>query len=371
MDDLAQIRALMSVRPPTPEVVAEGRARLTAAFQEPLRETVSREPVLPEPTVGRIRRAIRAARWTALGAGLLGVAATTAVVLSQGAPDPAPTRSVATLSAKDVFLAAANSTVKMPTTGKYWVRKAVNGRRLDSPDKRYRLVKTTAVESWVPRAPGGRAWTITQEQGIVPATPEDEKAWRAAGSPRSWTYPDRKITLHAEPGERQAVWNDTGKPMTLLDTPMTPQALKALPTTPEGMRTYLEKVVADGYGAEPVNMNANVFQYGTQLVMDFPVSAEVRAAVYRMCAVLPGVKSLGTVTDPLGRTGQAVGFQEGAAARTRFVLDTATGRPLASESANSYRGELIESYAAVSSLTWTDEEPDLPTKQSPQDRPAD
>ncbi|MFF4415589.1 CU044_5270 family protein [Streptosporangium sp. NPDC001559] len=368
MDDLAQIRALMSVPPPTPDVVTAGRARLTAAFQE----TVSPEPVHREPTVNRIRRAIRAARWTALGAGLLGVAATTAIVLSQGpTPAPAPTHSVAMLSAKDVFLAAANSTVKTPTTGKYWVRKAVNGRRLDSPDKRYRLEKTTAVESWVPRTPGGRAWTITQERGIVPATPEDEKAWRAAGSPRSWTYPDRKITLHAEPGERQAAWSDTGGSMTLLDTPMTPQALRALPTTPEGMRTYLEKVVADGYGAEPVNVNANVFQYGTQLVMDFPVSAEVRAAVYRMCATLPGVKSLGAVTDPFGRTGQAVSFQEGSAARTRFVLDTTTGQPLASESANSYRGERIESYAAISSLTWTDEEPALPAKQSPSDRPAD
>ncbi|MFF0572858.1 CU044_5270 family protein [Streptosporangium saharense] len=362
MDDLAQIRTLMSVPPPTPEVVAEGRALLTAAFQESTRR---------EPTVGRIRRAVRAARWTALGAGLLGVAATTAVVLSSSEPPaPVPGHSVTTLSARDVFLAAADSTSRTPATGKYWVRKAVNGMQHGTPDNRYVLQETTSVETWAPRTPGGRVWLIRQEQGAVPATPKDEKAWRAAGSPRSWTYHDPESTLSAEPGERHALWDDTGKSLTLLGVPMTPETLNALPTTPEGIRAYLEKVITKGYSSEPIDMNAELYGVGTQLVMNFPVSPEVRAAVYRMCAALPGVTALGKVTDPLGRTGEAVGFQEGPAVRTRFVLDTATGQPLASESTYTYRGRQYETYTAIDSIAWTDEEPALPAKQSPMNRPA-
>lgn len=363
MDDIAQIRTLMSVPPPTSEVVAEGRALLTAAFQESTRR---------EPTVGRIRRAVRAARWTALGAGLLGVAATTAVVLSSSqAPAPVPGHSVTTLSARDVFLAAADSTSRTPATGKYWVRKAVNGKQRGAPDNSYTLENTTSNEIWAPRTPGGRMWLISKEQGVAPATPEDEKAWRAAGSPRSWTYHDPEFTLRAEPGERNAEWDDTGKFLTLLNTPMTPEVLNALPTTPEGIRAYLEKVIAKGYGSEPIDMNAELYGYGTQLVMNFPVSPEVRAAVYRMCAALPGVTALGKVTDPLGRTGQAVSFQEGPAVRTRFVLDTATGQPLASESTFTYRGKQYETYTAIDSIAWTDEEPALPAKQSPMDSPVD
>ncbi|MER7129864.1 CU044_5270 family protein [Streptosporangium saharense] len=363
MDDLAQIRTLMSVPPPTSEVVAEGRALLTAAFREPTRR---------EPTVGRVRRAVRAARWTALGAGLLGVAATAAVVLaSPEALVPAPGHSVTALSAREVFLAAADSTSRTPATGKYWVRRAVNGSQLGAPDNRYIIEKTTSVETWAPRTPGGRVWLIRQERGTAPATPEDEKAWRAAGSPRSWTYHDPESTLHAEPGERHALWDDTGKSLTLLGVPMTPETLDALPTTPEGIRAYLEKIITRGYGAERPGMNAELYGYGTRLVMNFPVSPEVRAAVYRMCAALPGVTALGKVTDPLGRTGQAVGFQEGPAVRTRFVLDTATGQPLASESTYTYRGRRYETYTAIDSIAWTDEEPALPTEQSPMNSPAD
>ena len=41
-------------------------------------------------------------------------------------------------------------------------------------------------------------------------------------------------------------------------------------------------------------------------MLDYPVSTAVRAAAFRLLADMPGVRTLGQVTDPLERQGVAV-----------------------------------------------------------------
>ena len=50
-----------------------------------------------------------------------------------------------------------------------------------------------------------------------------------------------------------------------------------------------------------------------QLLKLDPISPQVRAAVYRDLALLPGVHSVGEVTDPLGRTGYGIAQSQGPA----------------------------------------------------------
>ncbi|MFF4195379.1 CU044_5270 family protein [Nonomuraea sp. NPDC001831] len=362
--DLTLIRDLYAAPPPTPEVLADGRARLAEAYASSMDAGVRREeqrpPLRALPDGGRARR-----RWPLVGASLAGAAAVTVAATFLTAPStpstpatPVASAAPARLSAGEILLAAAGSVTPDAGDGAYWRRDGVAGRYERAPGGHYTLKTSRSIELWLPKAAGRPTWVIRQDLGAEPATPEDETAWRAAGSPRTWTLSrgTPPVKLQAGPGERDAVRDDSGKTLTLLGTPMTPATLNALPTTPEALRDTLERLVSKGYGKERVDMNAQLFETGVRLVMNFPTSPEVRAATYRMLAALPGASAESEATDPLGRKGQAVSRPAGPGERYRFVVDTATGLPLALESTIGQD----RSYEAIRTAAWTDEEPRLP-----------
>ena len=59
-----------------------------------------------------------------------------------------------------------------------------------------------------------------------------------------------------------------------------------------------------GYG------DAQAYLFQVPAVLDMPVTPAVRAALYRLLAGVPGVRSLGTVTDVAGQQGVAVAHTE-------------------------------------------------------------
>jgi hypothetical protein len=315
----------------------------------------------------------RTARWTALAAAVLGAAAAVTVVVTPGAVspgavpsgavpsgDPATSRSAGPLSARQIFLAAATSVSKAPAAeGAYWVRNGVAGKQRLEPSGRYTLEVRASTDIWIARDLGKPTWYITQNLGVKPATPKDEQAWRAAGSPSSWTYPGRPgraLTLRTKPDEPVAARQDgEGSMGTLANKPMTRAELAKLPTTPEGLREYLEPLVTEQYGPEPVNADAELYETGVRLLMNLPASPETRAAAYRMLASLPGTTAEGQVTDPLGRTGQAVSRRL-VNGTDRIIVDAETGEPLAFES--TIKG--IRTFEAIKKTGWTNEEPPLP-----------
>jgi hypothetical protein len=71
------------------------------------------------------------------------------------------------------------------------------------------------------------------------------------------------------------------------------------------------------------------------LLAEWPLTPRTRAAAYRMLADLPGIRSIGRVTDPLGRPGVAVARTEhdqgfGTVER-QLVFDPETSAFLASQ----------------------------------------
>ena len=66
-----------------------------------------------------------------------------------------------------------------------------------------------------------------------------------------------------------------------------------------------------------------------ELLRNAPVDPELGAALYGALSTMPGIEALGTRTDQLGRTGQAVGTVDGTGARLELVIDPRTGRLLA------------------------------------------
>ncbi|GAA2300324.1 hypothetical protein GCM10010149_56720 [Nonomuraea roseoviolacea subsp. roseoviolacea] len=319
----------------------------------------------PPAASGRAgRRPMRAALWPALGMGLAGAAAAVTLVLSSAAPPPAapPARP----SAQQILLAAATSAARQPADGDWWGDKLVRGVRVREPAGRYTLQVTGSEQTWIPVAKQDSYWLVQRYLGARPATPRDEQAWRADGSPTAWTYektttgaavmvgadPDR---LEAAPGPAESTesadvdWRImfAGKPLTKMDD---------FPADPVRLRALLEPRP----GATAALL-ANL----TSLIAHVPVSPATRAAAYELMASLPGVTAQGEVTDQLGRTGQAVAYtgpdplRSEREVRTRLIVDSATGAPLAVETLAADTGEIIR-FTAVESIGWTDRKPDLP-----------
>ncbi|SDI46268.1 hypothetical protein SAMN05421505_15410 [Sinosporangium album] len=420
MDDLNAVRDLLSAPRPSPQVTAEGRARLVASFtaqtitpnpQENLHVDTQTPPHSrrAEAEAGNRRRALRTARWTALGVGLLGAAAAVTVVITSGTapggPDSItlaqpPSADASTGSsarpntkptARQILLAAAASVAKTSANGDYWVNRVVSGSTEPAPNGKYLLEKTYSEELWASPVAGKPTWRIIQFLGAKPATSEDEEAWRADGSPKTWTYPAKRVTkggksfltksrtITGAANAREAWREDAGGSLGVLTNgePMTLDQLGKLPSTPEGLRDYLESVIkknaANGTGPRlGQDADPRLYDMGVRIIMHFPVSPEVRAAAYRMIASLPGVTADGEATDPLGRRGQAVsiprttdtGEAEGV---DRFVVDTETGLPLALEHTNapdpSKQGAAGFSFEAVEQTGWTDKKPNLPANR--------
>jgi len=79
-------------------------------------------------------------------------------------------------------------------------------------------------------------------------------------------------------------------------------AWQGLPTQPAAMKAAIVKRFEGGHAN-----NAITFLLATG-VLNFTAPPDVRSALFRMLATLPGVRYLGKVTDPLGRTGDTIGL---------------------------------------------------------------
>jgi len=79
---------------------------------------------------------------------------------------------------------------------------------------------------------------------------------------------------------------------------------------------------------------------------------EVWLAAFRLLADMPGVRSLGQVTDPLGRQGVAVAIPY-PGEELRVIFDPATGTHLANV--------MSTGYVAVTAAEWTDQVAAIPT----------
>ena len=159
----------------------------------------------------------------------------------------------------------------------------------------------------------------------------DWAAWRAAGSPPGWfPLPGRhrdsgyRYTVRSQP--LSYVWqaSDGVVGWIFVDPGLHADQFARMPTSYTALRRYLFSI-ADRLAKPPINYgipaSAIVWVEAKYLLVD-PVSADVRAATYRVMASLPGVRLLGLVTDPLGRQGYglAMKFDE-----SELIINPVTG----------------------------------------------
>ncbi|MET7750137.1 CU044_5270 family protein [Micromonospora sp. NPDC005367] len=301
------LQALADARPRSLDPTGQADPALIMAHPRPESTTrTAGRPVRPLVIAG----AVPVVAFAAVGAILLNSASGPGTRPAQ----PAASAAAPIADAGGLLLVAAEHNESAPATaGRYWVVRAEHGEGA--------------------RRAQGELW-----RAVAPGLPSAAYLRNADGG--SWT--SRPLQGHTAEDN-----------FLLAGTPRTARELATLPATPEKLKDTLLAWYVDTDATE--GRDEFLFHAGAALVLDLPVSPQVRAAAYRMLAAMPSVTSLGQVTDQLGRPGVAVtvtrqgDFGEG---QTRLIVDPTTGQARAQET---WVADSPASWTAVIAARWSDD----------------
>ncbi|HEX4091435.1 MAG TPA: hypothetical protein VHZ33_22205 [Trebonia sp.] len=246
-----------------------------------------------------------------------------------------------------VLLTAARQVAKatQPAAERYWVTSAVAGNfELAGPvADPYLLLDESQVQNWAARSPKDGSPDFAKQLGAAPVSAADRAAWQRDGSPTEWKYVGQSDGIADAQGDTSGLMlslSMAGDPMTSLDAgygsqqfpvgakTLTLAQLQALPADP----ATLKKLILAGGVAPGETPSAFLLDGVIAPILEMPVTPAVRAALYEMLASMPGIQSLGEVTDPAGRQGEAVAYTAKYAdcgqATTRAANGYATGGPV-------------------------------------------
>ncbi|MFB9832852.1 hypothetical protein [Actinoallomurus acaciae] len=246
---------------------------------------------------------------------MVGAATAVAVAIGlTGGGTPATKRpqEVRSMTARQILLTAAEKAGATPV-GRYWHVHSIRseGHHIDRGD--YMIFGTRIeVEQWSARSDKETDIIRVRTAGATPQTPADRAAWRRAGSPATWTVlsavggvrqsarsqpwrlsrytpADKREQRQAE--AREAVpcaGRGACPPM-----PPTGKEREAMADDPQALKKYLLADAMNG-GSSSLLTAAGHF-------LPAPSSPQLRSAVFRVLAGVPGVRSLGTARDSTGR----------------------------------------------------------------------
>jgi hypothetical protein len=268
---------------------------------------------------GRRRRP--AIRWAGLAAGLAAALVGGLVLTVAGASKPPPVyaETVRTLDGAAELAAHAQD----PTVGPGQYLYIATHAWWRAEGGRFSYLEENLIETWVPsdrarewlerrKVTGRRQWLAGNEKDARAAGVLDEPAW-----------PD---------GDRRATCGD------FYDTPDGSQArpcaarpggwqqptavfLAGLPRDPAALYARL-RADTKGHGRDP---DAEVLVYAADALRTGLVPADVRAALYRALAHLPGLKIVDHQANLDGRQGVALGMHDGGGTQ-QIIIDPATGQ---------------------------------------------
>ena len=229
-------------------------------------------------------------------------------------------------SGRDVLLMAARTAASAPLSrpARYYVTPGIVGNflRVGPAGDRYTVLEVVNRQYWAATNPHDGSPDMSQALYVRLATPADEAAWRRDGSPTVWKSVGQSVGL-AQPTSVSEAWMlplsaARGKLTALSaaygsqqffvgDKAFSLKQLRALPADPARLKTLL----LAGWSPSAGRGSATSYLFQTvPAVLEMPVTPAVRAALYTLLAGLPGVRSLGAVTDVAGQAGVAVAHTE-------------------------------------------------------------
>jgi hypothetical protein len=395
--------------PDTMKVLADARpdALDPSLLVDPARQQQDFARIVTEPTDGRAARLVaprRRSGFRPLGAvALLAIAASVvAVVGTIGRQGPAdrptaqPRSSVPAQkpgSGADIhvdghieLLSAARNAESSPAEGTYW-QTTTQSQHVDVAEAngQFIAVSNTETDKWsVGVRSGTKSLMVSGENSVTePRAAADKERWKAAGSPHTVVAEIKNASGNA----KIAYPIGAGRPMvmqTSVDNKIyavgpnnvSYKDLRALPSTSDGLRRYLEALYAQDNGADSGTSGRSSWmlrQAGNLITM--PVKPSVRAAAYRVMADLPGVRVVGHVSDPLGREGVGVEFPTAyptplGTTRERLVVDPSTGEMLSDQTllvepsararTAGLKAAMTVDYAATTRMGWGEQQITVP-----------
>lgn len=322
-----------------------------------------------------------------------GLAAAAAVVVVSGGEtatvprEPTGTQAaVQPVNARSFLLAAASTAMREPaTSGRYWYvrertfQKAHNApseymarvktlveaqkrkeeelkgdlERLDAAKKEFERkvteLKTEELpylaytadtrESWRAMEKGEPGRTVSnQDVAVTFGSPEDEAAWKAAGSPE---LVDKEVRSRVDDTERILSIDNPG---------LTLQNLSKLPTTEDALKRELDALWKRSPNTANADKSGYLWQTGVDL-MTAPLKPATRSALFKVLADQPGITSDGQAKDALGRTGVALSASTAHGLELRLIID--------GETAELLQYEIVEKdqpilRVALEQLGWSD-----------------
>jgi len=243
-----------------------------------------------------------------LTAGLLGgalVAAAVSVLIVQSLPPaPVPVQHVVSQGqAHEILLAAAARAQSRTETGRYWYSSGHVDQLLhrEHAGNEYTLRISTQVTGEYPRVRSdGYSVESYGASTIEPVTAADAAAYRRDGSPGQNENPAEGISIPDPPDGPELAGDSVYE-----------GTIDGLPADPVAMRTAMLTWMR-AHGGVPQHPEPWLFREATKMLegREGIIAQPIRAALYRMLAGLPGVRSLGTVRDPLGRVSQGVAMTD-------------------------------------------------------------
>jgi hypothetical protein len=194
--------------------------------------------------------------------------------------------------------------------GQYWYAKSVGTVLSTTGDSGGFTVRLEVTrEFWVAADGSGRIRERSGKAEFV--TAKDRANWARAGRPDLGTgASDERFG----PGELSAGSTVADSYADLL----------ALPTDPAKLYGLLRKQ-AEGNGR---GTDVEMFVLVSDLLRETPTPPALRAAAYRVAAMIPGVELLGPVTDRAGRHGTGIAKTDREGVRSELIFDQRTATPL-------------------------------------------
>ncbi|HJP79636.1 MAG TPA: CU044_5270 family protein [Pseudonocardiaceae bacterium] len=320
---------------------------------------------------------------------LVGVAAAAAVAIGAVAVGLGQNRGAHTTNSAGpnghlVLESMANSVENQAADGAYWQFETQDQSLFLIPGNPPYVVAQTGQNDWsIGVRPGEQSLLVSglnQKRG--PWSPEDTRRWMLAGSPAT-------VLAHVGAGKDKLAQrqvpiggaaprvdhtNSGGKIAAVGPHNVSYADLRQLPSDQDQLAQTLAKYYAQDGGESNTDQPDWMFEQVSGLI-SLPISSSVRASAYRILANLPGITSLGTVTDPLGRAGVAVALpprQSGdlGQQQDQLIVDPRTSTILSSQlvlvqpsklaiSAGMTAGT-VTYYQATTHIGWTDQQVGIP-----------
>jgi hypothetical protein len=352
MDELQLVRDLFGAPPPPdPDMAAAAKARMSAGAPG-VRRRLARGPLATRPRGLLLRLGLPAVVAAAAAA-----AAIVATLLVQGTPPVSREAGRITVfrlpgdaaiggsagSARGILLTAARMAARAEQAApeRYYVTPGTVGNvvRVGPPGDRYLVLEVVGTQDWAATNPRDGSPRLSQARYVQAASPGDEAAWRRDGSPRVWKHVGQETSLADPVGDTEgwlrplsaasgklaagsAVYG--AQPFIVGNRFFSLRQLQALPADPARLKALL----LAGWSIHVGAGNATSYLFQTvPAVLEMPVTPAVRSALYQLLASLPGVQSVGPITDVAGQQGVAVAYTARYSGCGRQIDPTSSGNP--------------------------------------------